>query len=196
MKNNTFHNIGCIVIIVVLFGSFATYTGVAYSHYGTTTIEHKLNLPTSSPVSQWVLDDVTEGDKYCLALNIYFEARGEPDDGKYAVGEVVLFRTMHSKYPDDICGVIQDAQYHKWNKEVLIRNKCQFSWFCDGKSDNPVDGKAFEHAYNIANDLLTNTSYQSKLGYALFYHSTAVKPRWAKRLTFVDQIGDHKFYTN
>ena len=39
------------------------------------------------------------GEIDCLALNIYFEARGEPKLGQIAVGHVVLNRVVDKRYP-------------------------------------------------------------------------------------------------
>ena len=36
----------------------------------------------------------------CLALTIYFEARGEPDEGKIAVGHVVMNRAQNPLFPE------------------------------------------------------------------------------------------------
>ena len=66
----------------------------------------------------------------CLALNIYFEARGEPESGQLAVGHVVMF-------PGTVCGVIQQGG-------ALRRHRCQFSWWCDGRSDKPGNKRLWE----------------------------------------------------
>src|SRR5262245_59643339 len=43
----------------------------------------------------------------CLAMTIYFEARGEPDIGKLAVAHVVVNRTHDTRFPSSTCGVAQ-----------------------------------------------------------------------------------------
>ncbi len=136
----------------------------------------------------------TQEDRYCLALNIYFEARSEPIEGQYAVADVTMYRTMHADYPDTICGVVQDAQYHPWNPNLPVRDKCQFSWFCDGKSDTPVDGAAFQTALEIATDVLTDPQYPGIIPYAIFYHAEYSRPNWAESMVFVRGIGQHLFY--
>ena len=77
------------------------------------------------------------GEAVCLAKNIYFEAGNQPLAGKVAVAQVVLNRMEHSAYPKDICGVVYQAKWKEnWKGTMLpVRNQCQFSWFCDGKSD-------------------------------------------------------------
>ena len=84
---------------------------------------------------------------HCLATNIYHEARGESFAGKVAVANVTHNRVDSTKYPNTYCGVVYQAQmYVNWRgNEVPARHKCQFSWYCDGKSDDIVlktaDGK-------------------------------------------------------
>ena len=66
----------------------------------------------------------------CLALNVYHETRGEPMSEGYAVSHVVLNRVKHDRWPDDVCSVVKQG-YKKGSE------KCQFSWYCDGKPDKP-----------------------------------------------------------
>jgi spore germination cell wall hydrolase CwlJ-like protein len=42
----------------------------------------------------------------CLAQNIYYEARNEPEEGKVAVGVVTLNRTQDPRFPKSVCGVV------------------------------------------------------------------------------------------
>lgn len=96
------------------------------------------------------------GETVCMAKNIYFEAGNQPLAGKVAVAHVVLNRMEHSAYPKDICGVVYDAKWRtNWKGiEVPVLNKCQFSWFCDGKSDEPLDTDTFYESYLIAQDVI------------------------------------------
>ena len=49
------------------------------------------------------------GEIYCMAQNIYFEAGNQPLAGKIAVSQVVLNRVEHYAYPDTVCGVVYQA---------------------------------------------------------------------------------------
>ena len=69
----------------------------------------------------------------CVAVAIYFEARGEPVEGQIAVAQVIRNRIEDPRYPDNACDVVKQGYY--WNGNP-IRNMCQFSFYCDGKSDN------------------------------------------------------------
>ena len=191
---------------VLLFTLFATLIGwhvdTADGSIKRTAIQ-SLDLPTeimvtrSSQINYWHFEQpVIDEDLYCLALNIYFEGRGEPIEGQYAIAEVVLDRLMHEEYPNTICNVIKDGKYYKWNPKIIIRHKCQFSFYCDGKPDTPVDGKAFKIAQYIARDVLTNPRYVREFDHVLYYHADYVSPNWASNKLYVGRIGAHLFYTD
>jgi spore germination cell wall hydrolase CwlJ-like protein len=135
------------------------------------------------------------GEAVCLAKNIYFEAGNQPLAGKVAVAHVVFNRMEHSSYPQDICGVVYQARWREnWKGEqVPIRHQCQFSWFCDGKSDEPLDTDTFFESYNIAQDVIMG-KYPDITEGATHYHSVMVEPYWAETLNETVQIQHHIFY--
>ncbi len=135
------------------------------------------------------------GETICLAENIYFEAGNQPLAGKVAVAQVVFNRMEHSAYPKDICGVVYQAKWGKnWAGNMMpIRNQCQFSWFCDGKSDEPLDTDTFFESYLIAQDVIMG-KYPDITSGATHYHSVWVEPYWADSLNETVQITDHIFY--
>ena len=112
------------------------------------------------------------GETICLAKNIYFEAGNQPLAGKVAVAQVVFNRMEHSAYPKDICGVVYQAKWGKnWAGNMMpIRNQCQFSWFCDGKSDEPLDTDTFFESYLIAQDVIMG-KYPDITEGATHYHN-------------------------
>lgn len=138
----------------------------------------------------------TENDIECLALNIYHEARGEPQIGQYAVAEVVLSRMMHASYPSTICGVVKDGVYAKWDKERRMpkKDRCSFHWYCDRKSDFTDDESAYQLAVYIAEDILTNPNYQLVTNFATHYHTVLIRPNWSKKKVRDVIIGNHVFY--
>lgn len=123
----------------------------------------------------------------CLAQNIYFEARSEPVDGKLAVAYVVMNRVASRYFPDSVCGVVQDG-----TDEVL--NKCQFSWYCDGKTDDVDDTVAWSEAKKLASKVYWGRAEDPSEG-ALWYHADYVKPAWRKAFAKGPQIGRHIFYS-
>jgi spore germination cell wall hydrolase CwlJ-like protein len=117
----------------------------------------------------------------CLALNIYFEARNEDFESQLAVAYVVENRVMSSQFPNSYCGVVMDGGER--------RHKCQFSWYCDGKSDTPFNKKAWKEALIVAGSYW---KYEDPTSGALWYHAHYVQPSWAGE-NYIS-IGSHKFY--
>ena len=129
----------------------------------------------------------------CLAMNLYHETRGETLAGNIAVGYVTMNRVADKRYPDTVCGVVHQAKYHGWDLVNPIRNRCQFSWYCDGISDNPQDGKAMLESVILAQHIIEGTVTDISEG-ATHYHAKYVNPYWADDMTVVLEIGQHIFY--
>ena len=129
----------------------------------------------------------------CLALNVYHEARDQPFKGQIAVAQVVMNRVHDDRYPDDVCSVVKQGQTYSWKPDFPIRDKCQFSWYCDGKSDKARDKVAWQQAVMIAHGVYYSNIYDLVDG-ATHYHATYVLPDWAETKTKVSEIGDHVFY--
>jgi len=136
---------------------------------------------------------VSARDLRCLAEGIYFEARGESMEGQLAVGLVILNRVGSENYPDNICDVV----YQNEDK----RNRCQFSFACDGEPDVITeDVKWFEirgyARWLLANDSKAGVVHQqvASLAASTHYHADYVHPYWAKHLTLTGRIGRHYFY--
>ena len=135
----------------------------------------------------------------CLALNMYHEARGQGIAGELAVTAVVLNRVNDKRYPNTICEVVEQgptrASWQNPQVRYPIKNRCQFSWFCDGKSDTPRNKKIYNRMYNLADAILGNEiSFLDITGGATHYHADYVSPAWAKTKTKTVEIQDHIFY--
>jgi len=128
----------------------------------------------------------------CMALNIYYESRGSNLADKAAVADVVLNRVNDTRYPNTVCEVVkQGLQDANGN---MRRNKCQFSWYCDGKADNPQNQDLYVEAQSIAWNMVEESKYRGITEGATHYHATYVNPRWASTLQLVGRIGAHIFY--
>ena len=146
--------------------------------------------PTAEKIKQ------ADAEKDCLTKAIYHEARGEPEAGQWAVAQVIINRVKHHKYPNTVCGVVyQNA--HK-------ANRCQFSFACDGKSDNGGNGNRIVRVSWVKAGLIANhvfKQYQNEKSVellpdtTLFYHAKRVSPSWASAYQPVKTIGAHIFYT-
>ena len=139
--------------------------------------------PDHQPLYQG--DDWT-GDLECLAMNIYHEARNEPEAGKLAVGHVVMNRVSDARFPGTVCGVVMQGGQER-------RHACQFSWWCDGKDDHPRNPRAWAESQFLASRIFAGNSMDPTDG-ALWYHADYVAPSWRKALVQGPQIGRHKFY--
>lgn len=145
----------------------------------------KAFVPTTKKVK------LAEGEKLCLAQAIYHEARGESREGQLAVANVIINRAMSKKYPTTICGVVfQNADKGRY--------KCQFTFACDGRSDMGRERSAWTRSVKMAEDAF----YEFQRGErpdvipssALYYHTTAVTPKWSRTFRRVAAIGAHVFY--
>ena len=129
----------------------------------------------------------------CMATAIYFEARGEPMVGQVAVAQVIMSRVYDERYPDTVCDVVKQGYYYSWDKTIPIRDKCQFSFCCDGKPETIKDEDAYFWATEVAQAVMVGTLYDTTQG-ATHYHAYYVQPSWSKKFTRTVRINDHIFY--
>ena len=120
--------------------------------------------------------------QHCVALAMYWEARGEGHQGMLAVGSVVLNRVDDDRFPGSVCGVVYQGGENP---------PCQFSWWCDGKSDRPTHAAMWATSLSLADELLTARAQDPTHG-ALFFHNTSIRPPWRRERT--TRIGNHVFY--
>jgi spore germination cell wall hydrolase CwlJ-like protein len=164
---------------------------------------------------------LSDRDIECMARNIFYEAGGEPTEGKIAVGVVTLNRAQDGRFGRTVCDVVQartvvvKSREVKRNevvqvgyfgrpemvekREVVVQQVpvCQFSWTCAGYVRKPkTDDDRWVESQEIA-QRLANGEYQTeraKYGSALFFHNTGVRPIWAKTKQLVTRTGRHFFY--
>ncbi len=127
-------------------------------------------------------------DLTCLARNIYFEARGEPMAGQYAVAEVTMNRVASQRFPGTVCAVVHEARWDRIRKRYVGA----FSWTELDSVPRPKE-VPWELATLVAVATYDNEE-ASKVPGALFYHADRIAPRWSRTKKLVAQIGAHKFY--
>jgi len=154
--------------------------------------------PAGIAVQHWGRSAPRKPDNYaaatfCLAKAIYYEARSEPLAGRLAVGRVIMNRMKSRFYPNSVCEVVYQNAH--------MRNRCQFSFACDGKPDIPRHMRAWTDAVKLSEQLLCRSGQACKpmvvggqINISTHYHATYVKPRWSKVLPRTGQIGQHIFY--
>lgn len=130
-------------------------------------------------------------DAYWMALTMWGEARGQGEIGMRAVGHVIRNRWAAKKYGAYVTDTVSQAfQFSAWNKGDPNREAML------AIEDLPRGGEAWRQwleAKRLADDILAGRS-ADPTGGALFYHTTAVRPKWADRATPSTQIGAHLFY--
>jgi spore germination cell wall hydrolase CwlJ-like protein len=114
----------------------------------------------------------------CLARNVYFEARGEPLAGQYAVAEVTMNRRGWGPFRKSVCAVVYEPG--------------AFSWTNDRHLPTPA-GAAWSRAQRVAEEVYWQKHVPTLHG-ARYYHATYVKPDWAAGKRRVVRIGNHIFY--
>lgn len=157
----------------------------------------KLEEPIpSTPVQEF--PDPMEQELDCLATNIYHESRGDSLAGQAAVADVVMNRVEEDNYPNTVCGVVQQAVWViNWKGNIVPeRYRCQFSWFCDGVSDEPTDMKAWIRSYKVAMEVYKEGSWRGITEGSTHYHAAHMRANWAqdRGMEYKGTIGQHEFY--
>ena len=150
--------------------------------------------PHTAPVLTWE-PLIAQSEIECMAKNIYFEAAVESTAGQLAVAQVTLNRVKSKHYPDSVCEVVYEGP--KTANGFPKRDRCQFSWYCDGKPDEPKNkGKLWNSIENLSKYVLTRqTDLIDITDGATHYHATYIDtPRWATRKIVTTSIDQHIFY--
>ena len=121
----------------------------------------------------------------CLSEALYFEARGETVKGQFAVAEVIMNRVKSTRFPGTLCGVINQGTGRKY--------QCQFTYTCDGRKDVIAEKAAYERVAKVARTVMDGLPVSLTNG-ATHYHTTAVRPAWARVYRQTARIGVHIFY--
>ena len=121
----------------------------------------------------------------CLTEALYFEARGESIYGQFAVAEVILNRVDDVRFPNTICGVVNQGTGRKF--------ACQFTYTCDGRDEVIHEKTAHDRLGRIARAMIDGAPRDLTLG-ATHYHTKAVSPRWSRVFQKTASIGVHRFY--
>jgi spore germination cell wall hydrolase CwlJ-like protein len=164
---------------------------------------------------------LSDRDVECMARNIFYEASGEPTEGKIAVGVVTLNRTQDGRFGKTVCDVVKARTVVVKHKEIkrtevvrtgffgrpeMVEKRevvatavpvCQFSWTCGGYTRTPKSNdERWIESQAIAQKLADGgyPEYQAKYANALFFHNTSVRPIWARTKQLVTRTGQHFFY--
>ena len=131
----------------------------------------------------------------CLAKNIYFEAATQSTAGKLAVAFVTKNRVDSERFPNTFCEVIYEGPHYASGHPK--RDRCQFSWYCDGMGDNPRAGRGWNSSQSIAKWFYDHKDRLMDItDGATHYHADWMEkyPHWANKYRKNVRIDDHIFY--
>lgn len=132
---------------------------------------------------------------HCLNEALYWEGRNQDSQAMAAIGHVIMNRVESSNFPDSVCGVVQQGPM---DGSPISINRCQFSYFCDGRSDAAPDDNILEiQAWDTANfvaELILHDESQDMTNGSTHYHANYVSPFWSQAYELVAVHGDHLFY--
>lgn len=167
--------------------------------------------------------EVNSKDLDCLARNIYYEAGLESEEGKVAVGLVTINRSNDEKYPNTICGVVNQKTVFSIPKTVVrIREVssgvvfktvtkiketqmvwvshtiCQFSWRCENVRKIKYNDSRWQDSVAVAQELLEGgySELRDKYRDAEYFHEKHIHPSWARQKRQINRIGGHIFYAD
>lgn len=130
-------------------------------------------------------------DTICLARNIYFESRYEPEEGMVAVGIVTINRANNPNYPQSLCGVVNHRTVSSQGQII-----CQFSWTCTSLKNKQIkeSDPMWLESLRIAKELSYGgyQEWREKYGSSHHFHATHVNPGW--KLKRIARVGRHIFY--
>lgn len=137
----------------------------------------------------------------CHAINLFFEARGEPPVGRTWVLDVVMNRRDDARYPSSICDVIKQRHGFTWYtdwKSILPVD--EYRWLGTIQSmytDDPVEVLSLWKCYYEAR---VHYLYGSPLSNSTHYLTTDLKETgevgWSYKGTISAVIGRHTFLSN
>ncbi|WP_236177098.1 cell wall hydrolase [Pseudomonas qingdaonensis] len=132
------------------------------------------------PKGEAALDDAIT----CLARTLYWEAKGGEAADMQGVASVVMNRLGHEGFPGTVCEVV---------KQGIKERTCQFSWWCDGRSDDVEEPVQYTVAKEIARKAL-NQQLTDRTDGAMYFHDRHVHPAWAKAYRKTAESSKFIFY--
>ena len=123
-------------------------------HPQNTTVDGLVEIADNVIKKNLLIDDKAVT---CMAKNIFFEAAVESTAGKLAVAQVTLNRVESKHYPNTVCEVVYEGPHYTASDGQLLpkRDRCQFSWYCDGRGDEPREGsRMWDEAQELARYIL------------------------------------------
>ena len=199
MKKHIYFSIGFIIGVMV-FNLFIMSIVKPYDIIST------IDIPTTPlkvfreadgvMYSKDLLVRYTNTDIDCLTANIFFEGRNQTIEGQKRIAKTVIIRLNDIRFKASICGVITAGKYVNGK---VVKNKCHYSWFCDGLTDRPNLNNVLEHrawgvSQEIAQGMLSGELTHDSI--ATHYHTLKSSPYWkdSPKMVYLDKEDGHLFY--
>ena len=159
-------------------------------------IAKQLMFAIMTGMSDYNIHDVAlfPSEVECLAMNVYHESRGESLAGKSAVAHVTLNRVESERYPSSICEVVYQAKTN--DRGFPLRNQCQFSWYCDGRSDeiSLEELDSWKISVEIALQAMMGLTIDPTSGATHYFNPKKASPSWVTSFERTAVLGEHEFY--
>ena len=201
-------SVGGAIAILLLTGiaSFAQADDRKFSFPHAAELTSQAKQIVWQEVNESKIPNSKHREMICLAENIYFEARAEGVEGKAAVANVTRNRVESKDFPNTFCDVVYEGPVReswKTKKDPKLapedrvyyprKHRCQFSWYCDGRSDVIRNWEKFDAIMDISRAVMQG-EYEDNTYGATYYHANYVRPSWSRVFTRVAMIDNHIFY--
>ena len=127
---------------------------------------------------------------FCMALNVFHEARGESFDGQQAVALVTWNRA--GKRKDKVCEVVTKDRQFSWTADKLQLTSKGYR-LKKGAYPKKQEKAAWRSAVFVAELVMKNKVPDFTHG-STHYHANYVRPQWAKSMKLTRVVGRHIFY--
>ena len=149
-------------------------------------------LPAAAPVDAPAPDEAIDVvDAHWMALTMWGEARSGGEEAMRAVGHVIDNRRRLGRHGSFVTETVSEAwQFSCWNpgdpnREPMLN--------IDRLRRGTREHEMWLVAKRLAGEILSERS-SDPTGGALFYHTTAVSPRWSRGVAPTTLIGGHLFF--
>ena len=168
---------GLLFLITILFT-----TNTAYSYLLTYT-----KAPSYEHIQEIVDKTYGKAEVSCIIEAVYFEARGESEEGHKAIVEVIKNRSENELFPNTFCGVVQQ------NKQFSYRNgdKKNHLVYTNKEKKEEITKTVYTHLYDLSKKKNCNLLPECVSHYD---GKAFTKPAWAYKMNMVQEIGMHQFY--
>jgi len=120
---------------------------------------------------------------FWLTINVYHEARNQPEQGQILVCKVVLNRVKDKRWPSTVKGVVWQHKQFSWTLEPRL-------WHVNGRDKYKTLLTCAKSAWKA----YLQWRVGSRAGGINHYHRYDVYPVWRENMAVKERVADHIFY--